>query len=97
MNIEQIEHFIVESNNKRVIVVQPGFGNQSDSFEGIVNTLGNIEHSIGFQLTAISGGGWAKLFTATDVKTIETATESSVMVIRLKGPHDYQQIYANNP
>lgn len=77
---ELIEHELNQLNGKLVVMVRQGFGTQSDSWNGIIETQTNA-YPLQFQVKAVSG--YTILFTAEDVKKIE------VSIIRLKGPSDY--------
>lgn len=81
-------------NNKLVILVRPGFGEQSDSFVGIINAINNNEYPIKFHFAIHNH---AILFTADDVikleEPVESIGENVEKIIRLKGPHDYTKTY----
>ena len=80
---ELLEHNLHLLSGKQVIVVRPGFGTQSDSFDGIINSqTENWPIKFYFVSTGIQ-----ILFQVEDVLKIEPHTEPSV--IRLKGPMDY--------
>ena len=81
---EVIEHKLHQLNGQPVVVVRPGFGTQSDSWSGTLNTIEANEYPYRFQFRSI---GSATIFTADDVVSIEQKT------IRLKGPSDYVTQY----
>jgi hypothetical protein len=89
MTEELIEHNLHQLNGKRVVVIRPSFGSQSDSWNGELDELNNVgtEFPLRFQFR---DGSFAMLFKASDVKKIETHSTVNA-VIRLKGPYDYKE------
>lgn len=87
MNVEQLEHELNIRKGAAVIVVRPGFGTQSESWEGILTLCNRNAFPLIFQVQAPRG---ANIFRADDVVSVEnTLTNQPSILIRLKGPNDY--------
>ena len=82
MSQEILEHNLHLLSGKQVTVVRPGFGTQSDSWSGIINSQ-TEDWPIKFLFAT---GSIIILFQVDDVMRIDPAKEP---VIRLKGPVDY--------
>lgn len=87
---ELLEHNLHLLSGKQVTVVRPGFGTQSDSCGGIINSL-TEDWPIKFHFVSTAGN--QILFQVEDVLRIEPA---EFPVIRLKGPQDYEQKYTSS-
>ena len=94
---ERIEHQLNQIAGAKSLtgnvadVVRPGYGTQSDSWVGYLNTVGN-EYPLRFQFQYAGG---CILFTADDVVRIDppkdpTDERNQQPIIRLKGPQDYR-------
>ena len=81
MNENLIEHLLVELKGQLVIVVRPMFGTQSDSWTDTL-IVHDKEYPLQFEVRGT-------LFYVSDVSSIESAGE----IIRLKGPHEYNEKY----
>lgn len=81
---EILEHELNELHGDGVCVVRPGFGTQSDSWTGLLNTIHGV-YPLKFQFTVQN---FAMLFTVEDVVKIEYRN-LLLPIIRLKGPKDY--------
>lgn len=79
MNTEVLEHNLHLLSGKQVTIVRPGFGTQSDSWSGIVNSQ-TEDWPIKFLFVST---GIQILFQVEDVLSVVGD------VIRLKGPDDY--------
>jgi glutamine amidotransferase PdxT len=79
MSQEILEHNLHLLSGKQVTVVRPGFGTQSDSWSGIINSQ-TEDWPIKFYFVST---GIQILFQVEDVLRLDGA------VIRLKGPADY--------
>lgn len=93
MNSEQIEHKLMQIiNSKRVDVVRPFFGTQSDSWSGTLRLDGAIDvYPIYFYFYPMAGGSSIR-FTAEDVLRIDDPPQHAKFsdgTIRLKGPQHY--------
>jgi hypothetical protein len=89
VNVEHLEHELCLLNNKFVVVVRPGFGQQSDSWIGRLTS--NNDYPRKFTLDS---DNFSMIFFAEDVvKLDEPINEETEKIIRLKGPNDYVQIY----
>jgi hypothetical protein len=87
-----MEYELSQLNGKRVVIIRPGYGTQSDSWGGSLVVLGE-EYPPRFHF---SGVGMAILFSVEDVRKLEEpANELKEVnkIIRLKGPHDYEEAY----
>ena len=85
---ELIEHHLNKCNGCHVTVVRPMYGNQSDSWYGILTTI-NTVYPLQFHFVS---SGFAMIFTASDVVNVDFPTvkdSSPTPTIRLKGPLDY--------
>jgi len=91
MSEEIIESKLVALRNKKVVIVSPAFGSVSYSYSG--ELYSTVEgYPIKFHFTGQSG--IAIIFYAKDVETVETRADfANLNIIRLKGPHDYQEDY----
>lgn len=90
MSNEKLEHELHLLSGKQVTVVRPGFGTQSDSWGGIINSV-TEDWPIKFLFVSI---GNQIIFRVEDVVKIEFS--GGMNVIRLKGPHDYVSQYEYN-
>ena len=87
-----MEYELSQLNGKKVVIIRPGYGTQSDSWGGSLVVLGD-EYPPQFHFAGI---GMAILFSVDDVhKLDEPAKELKEVskIIRLKGPHDYEATY----
>jgi hypothetical protein len=88
---EVIEHELNQLNGQAVVVVRPGFGTQSDSWTGVLETQGNA-YPLQF---CFRSAGQSIVFTAEDVTKVEQTASGRVLagttiaVVRLKGPQQY--------
>jgi hypothetical protein len=92
VNPEQLEHELTLLHNKIVVVVRPGYGTQSDSWGGMLTVL-NGDYPPKFHF---AGVGMAILFSVEDVRKLDDPTNETrevSKIIRLKGPHDYEEAY----
>jgi len=93
MNVEILEFELSKLNGKPVVVIRPNFGTQSDSFRGTLR-VGNNAYPMTFE---VSFDSQSTIFKATDVVKIDNSPTDfntpAVKIIRLKGPHDYQEAY----
>ena len=86
MNVEILEHELNLRNGAAVMIVRPGFGTSSDSWEGIL-TVTHRDFPMIFQVKAPRG---ATIFRGDDVVSVEnTLVNQPSILIRLKGPMDY--------
>jgi hypothetical protein len=91
MNPELLEHELAQLNDKRVVVVRPGYGTQSDSWGGSLYVLDGYPVRFHF-----AGTGMAIMFSVDDVVKLDEPTDDTrevKKIIRLKGPHDYAETY----
>ena len=86
---ELLEHNLHLLSGKQVTVVRPGFGTQSDSWSGIINSK-TEDWPIKFLFVSTS---IQILFQVEDVLKIDPA---EFPVIRLKGPADYEPKYTSS-
>lgn len=86
MSQEILEHNLHLLSGKQVTVVRPGFGTQSDSWSGIINSQ-TEDWPIKFYFVST---GIQILFQVEDVLRLDAT------VIRLKGPADYEQKYISS-
>jgi len=94
MNIEILEHELAQLHDKTVIIVRPGYGDQSDSWQGILTSLVDF-YPIKFHLESI---GHSMIFTTNDVFRLDPPTTSDTQkIIRLKGPLNYAEDRAVGP
>jgi len=88
---ERLEHELDQLNGKTVCVVRPGYGNQSDSWVGILTSERTV-YPIHF---LFSLPGFSMRFVVTDVVKVDSLATASMdtlgyrAVVRLKGPEDY--------
>lgn len=93
MNIEQIEHELTNRKGALVTVVRPGYGTQSDSWDGRLMLSGN-EFPIIFQVVSQES---ATIFGSDDIADVELRPavgmirQEEQIIIRLKGPYDYKE------
>ena len=91
MNTEQLEHELCLLNNKIVIVVRPGFGQQSDSWMGHLVS----DNSYPRKFTFSSSNDLVMIFFAEDVMKLDNSKSEDVeKIVRLKGPNDYAKTYS---
>ena len=88
MHDEHLEHEISLLKDKPVILVQPSFGSVSFSYKGVLHVVN--DHPVIFHFCSDTGDT-AIIFCVEDVKKLETQLLNTV--IRLKGPHEYQEKY----
>ena len=94
MNAEQLEHELNIRKDAGVMVVRPGYGTQSESWEGIL-TVTHRDFPMIFQIQSPRG---ATIFRADDVEKIEEKRIGGnewQFIIRLKGPNDYMRQTVN--
>jgi len=77
MELNDIKQKLDALNNKRVVIVRPFFGTQSDSWAG---TLVKLDYADKFQFSAFN---YSVIFESSDVDLIDDD------IIRLKGPYMY--------
>lgn len=87
---ELLEHNLHLLSGKQVTVVRPGFGTQSDSWSGIINSQ-TEDWPIKFYFVST---GIQILFQVEDVLRLEKIGVDNV--IRLKGPADYAPKVGNS-
>ena len=93
MNVERLEHELCLLNDKPVVVVTPSFGRVSFSYVGNLSVIKTPEHHVGFHLTN-QLGGLAIIFFVEDVAKLENPSPvCKSHVIRLKGPHQYPEMF----
>jgi glutamine amidotransferase PdxT len=85
MNSEHAEFELKQLHGKRVTVVRPYYGTQSDSWAGELYLAGVGDYPLKFQFVS----SISILFKADDVVNVETNTP--IPIIRLKGPQHYIQ------
>lgn len=85
MNVEEMEHILNEIAGESVIVVQPGFGHQSNSFVGNLNVVFS-----GCPFVFSISGAVSVLFDANDIDRLDKSHDNKY-IIRLKGPNDYSR------
>jgi hypothetical protein len=94
VNSELIEHELAQLHGRIVVLVRPGYGQQSDSWTGGIQVISCCYPT---RFHFVSNGGQATLFTADDVASIDTPIDDGVKeiakIIRLKGPNDYKEAY----
>ena len=88
MNAEQIEHELNNRKGAEVTVVRPGYGSQSDSWNGILTVSGNAYPMI-FQVQSPLSATIFKADDVTNVEDIDDHNGGPKLIIRLKGPQDY--------
>ena len=89
MSTEYVEAELVSLNSKIVVVVRPSYGQQSDSWNGMLQVVKT--EPIRFHFISV---GQTMLFTAEDVMKLDPPVdEKTEKIIRLKGPYDYAQTY----
>lgn len=89
MNLELLEHTLVQMGGENVIIVQPYYGKVSDSYIGSLSVTTSKEHHVlfSFRTPFIS-----KIFEANDVLRVDAPTAGcKEKIIRLKGPTDYKE------
>jgi hypothetical protein len=90
VNVEHIEAELASLNGKMVAVVRPGYGTQSDSWNGQLQTIKSL-NPLHFHFISV---GQTMLFTADDVSKLDPSIDERMeKIIRLKGPHDYAETY----
>jgi glutamine amidotransferase PdxT len=86
MSQEILEHNLHLLSGKQVTVVRPGFGTQSDSWSGIINSQ-TEDWPIKFLFVSTS---IQILFQVEDVLRLDPRDDIGIAgIIRLKGPDDY--------
>jgi hypothetical protein len=86
MNGMSMEEMLCLNNEAEIIVVRPFFGNQSDSYSGVLSVHAD-ESSIIYQFIL---PGRATIFTIDDVKKVEQSPSTQKYMVYLKGPEDYK-------
>jgi hypothetical protein len=95
VNVEQLEHELNLRMGAAVMVVRPGYGTQSESWEGIL-TVTHRDYPMIFQVQAPRG---ADIFQGNDVTAVEDIDDHNggpKLLIRLKGPMNYLGRIAEN-
>lgn len=88
VNQEMLENELHLLNGTVVSVVRPGYGQQSDHWSGVVNSVTET-YPVRFHFVS---NGQSILFEVEDVVRIDpsrTSGERDTPTIRLKGPQDY--------
>jgi hypothetical protein len=85
--MEKLEHDLAALNEKEVVVVRKGNGNQSESYFAQLGLVKN-SYPVIFQIHIPS---FAMIFQVTDVLKLELTKDKPI--IRLKGPSDYVETY----
>jgi hypothetical protein len=89
MNLELLEHFLVNLDGQNIILVQPFFGRVSDSYYGSLHATTSKEHHVLFNFNSTSV---SKIFEANDVLRIDPPVQGTKeSIIRMKGPNDYKE------
>lgn len=84
MNTEQIEYELTLLTGKQIIVIVPVTGKSSIAYSGELQMVTTPEHLVGFHV-ASPLGGWAIIFYADDVASLESCTAPSIAkTVRLK-------------
>ncbi len=92
MNPERLEHELCLLKDKPVVAIVPWFGHTSFSYAGILTVIQSVDHAVGFHL--VNEAGIAIIFFVEDVLALDPPNKvCHSFVIRLKGPHDYQDHY----
>ena len=90
MSIEQNEAELCALNGKIVIVIRPGFGQQSDSWMGHLVSDNSYPRKFTF-----SSNDLVMIFFAEDVMKLDNSKSEDVeKIVRLKGPSDYAKTYS---
>ena len=93
MNLEQLEYQITLLDGKSVVVIQPHSGKVSIAYTGQLQVTNNGEGLVGFHLVTPLNEA-ALSFFAPDVVSLEQPQQKNIeKIIRLKGPHQYNEQY----
>lgn len=96
MNLELLEHELAQLDGRNVVVVSPSFGNVSFAYAGQLSKIVYPDATVRFHLITTMHEV-AIMFNATDVTALENPSDGikADKVIRLKGPHDYQESFVH--
>lgn len=84
---ERLEHELHLLNGKTVSIVRPGYGTQSDSWVGVLNSVTET-YPVRFHFVS---NGQSIVFEVEDVVRIDPPVDLDMTpIIRLKGPQDYR-------
>jgi hypothetical protein len=94
VNLELLEHELAQLDGKPVILCIPSYGKVSFAYSGILNVTRTTELLVAFHLITPMHEV-AIIFSAEDVLRIDPPGTAEVQnVIRLRGPHDYREHFA---
>lgn len=93
MNIEQMEHQLALLSGKTVTIVQPLFGNISDSYSGLITKLEMPDHTIKFHFQVVQFP-FSKVFRIEDVEALKLQ-DGTISIVYLRGPDHHALQSAN--